>query len=114
MIYKEDEYKLMPYLATYEQHGETHEQYVVDKSELEAFEQMGHISKLSFEKEEYDEGTLARLEEVKDYPEEDFQIVQDYVLENKVREGSPLDLKKKNESLELTILELSMMLGGGV
>lgn len=114
MIYKEDEYKLMPYLATYEQHGEMNEQYVVEKKELQAFEQMGHISKLSFEKVEYDTGTLSRLEQVKDYPEEDFQIVHDYVLENKVREGSQLDLKKKNETLELTILELSMMLGGGV
>lgn len=114
MIYKEDEYKLMSYLATYEQHRETHEQYVVDKNELQAFEQMGHISMLSFEKVEYDTNTLSRLEQVKDYPEEDFQIVHDYVLENKVREGSPLDLKKQIETLEQAAMELAMAQLGGM
>lgn len=114
MIYKEDEYKLMPHLATYEQHGETHEQYVVNKKELEAFEKMGHISKLAFEEVEYDADTLARLEEVKDYPENEFQTVAKYVEQGEIIEGTSLALKKQNELLEASIGELTMLIMGGV
>lgn len=114
MIYKEDEYKLMPHLATYEQHGETHEQHVVDKKELQAFERMGHISKLTFKKAEYDADTLSRLGEVKDYPDSEHETVSEYVLNDKVIEGTSLALKKENERLEESLLELSMMFKGGM
>ena len=114
LFYKNKEWQLMPLIAKYHQHGEDHEQPVIDESELRAHEKMGHITDLTFWGAEYEQDILSRLDEVKDYPEKDFQIVHDYVLENKVREGGPLDLKKKNESLERTILELSAMLGGEV
>ena len=115
LYYENNEWQLMPYIAKYKQHNQEIEEYVADKTDKQTHLQVGNITDLSFKNAEYEEDTLSRLEEVKDYPEEDFQIVHDYVLENKVREGSPLDLKKKNESLERTILELSaMLIGGGV
>lgn len=115
LYYENNEWQLMAYVAKYKQHNQEIEEYVADKADKQTHLQVGNITDLTFEDVEYEEDTLSRLDEVKDYPEEDFQIVHDYVLENKVREGSPLDLKKKNESLERTILELSaMLIGGGV
>ena len=114
LFYKNKEWQLMPYIAKYKQHNQEFEEHVADKSDKQTHLQVGNITDLTFEHAEYEQDVLSRLEEVKGYPEEDSQIVHDYVIENRVREGSPLDLKKKNESLELTMLELSMMLGGEV
>ena len=114
LYYENNEWQLMPYIAKYKQYNQEFEEYVADKTDKQTHLQVGNITDLSLKDADYEQDVLGRLEEVKEYPEEDFQTVHDYVIENRVREGSPLDLKKKNESLELTILELSMMLGGEV
>ena len=115
LYYENSEWQLMSYIAKYRQHNQKIEEYVADKVDKQTHLQVGNITDLSFKDAEYEQDTLSRLEEVKGYPEEDFQVVHDYVIENKVQEDSLLDLKKKNESLERTILELSVMLiGGGV
>ena len=107
LYYENNEWQLMPYIAKYKQYNQENKEHVADKADKQTHFQVGNITDLSFKDAEYEQDVLSRLEEVKDYPEEDFQIVHDYVLKNKVREGSLLDLKKKNESLERTILELS-------
>lgn len=116
MLYRsEDKFKLMPLLATYNQHGETHEQYAIKRKELQNFEEMGHITNLTFEEVVYEKDVLDRLSEVEDYPESEFQTVQRYVIDNEVVEGTSLVLKKQNEIIEESLLELSMMfmtLGG--
>lgn len=115
MLYRtEDEWKLMPLVAKYHQHGENHEQPVIDESELRAHEEMSHITELVFEESEYDEETISRLGEVKGYPESDFAIVESYVLHGEIQEGSSLALKKQMEILEKSILETAMMNMGGM
>ena len=48
MLYRTDEeWKLMPLIAKYHQHGEDHEQPVIDESELRAHEKMGQIGRAS-------------------------------------------------------------------
>ena len=114
MLYRnEDKYALMPFLATFEQHGEVHEQYVVNKKELEDFEKMGHIKSLTFEEVQHDKGMLDRLVEVERYPDSEFQAAQQYVVEGEVLEGTSLALKKQNELLEASIGELTMLIMGG-
>ena len=102
----------MPLVATFLQHEKPHEQYVIDEKELRAHEEMAHIDNLDFKEAEYDTETLLRLEEVKHYPEQEMNTVSEYVLNNNIIEGTSLALTKQNESLEATILELTMMLGG--
>lgn len=115
MLYRnEDKFELMPFLATYEQHGELREQYVVNKKELEDFEKMGHIKNLTFEDVKHDAEMLKRLTEVQNYPENEFRTVQQYVVEGEVLEGTSLALKKQNELLEASIGELTMLMLGGV
>lgn len=113
MLYRtEDEWKLMPLVAKYHQHGESHEQHVASESELRAHEEMGHITELTFEEAIYDSETISRLEEVKNYPESEMQTVSEYVLNNNVLEGTGLVTQKQNEMLEASVLELTMMMGG--
>lgn len=113
MLYRDgDKFKLMPYKATYQQHGEEHESYVVDKSEIQAFEEMGHIENLTIVDAEYSNEQQARLAEVENYPESDFQCVSAYVLDGEITEGSTLQSIKQKETLELSILELSEMMMG--
>lgn len=113
MLYRtEDEWKLMPLVAKYHQHGESHEQHVASESELRAHEEMGHITELTFEEAIYDSETISRLDEVKGYPESEFATVEAYVLHNEVLEGTSLAIKKQLEVLEQSTLELAMMQGG--
>lgn len=113
MLYRTDEeWKLMPLVAKYHQHGEDHEQPVIDESELRAHEEMGHITELTFEEAEYDAETVERLAEVKGYSESEFATVEAYVLHNEVLEGTSLAIKKQLETLEQSTLELAMMQGG--
>lgn len=115
MLYRsEDKFKLMPLLATYNQHGETHEQYVIKRKELQNFEEMGHITNLTFEEVVYEKDVLDRLSEVEDYPENEFQTVAKYVEQGEIIEGTSLALKKQNELLEASIGELTMLIMGGV
>lgn len=115
MLYREnEEYKLIPYIATYTQNEQQHEQHVASKAEMEAFEKMGHISDLTFNDAVYDEDVEKRLDEVKDYPENEFNTVHEYVLNNNVLEGTSLSTKKQNDLLEQSILDLSMFMMGGM
>ena len=108
----ESEWKLMPLLAKYHQHGKDHEQHVIDESELRAHEEMGHITGLTFEEVEYEAETVSRLEEVKGYSENEFAAVEAYVLHNEILEDTNLAIKKQLEVLEQSTLELAMIQGG--
>ncbi len=111
--YEENEWKLMPLMATFLQHEKEHEQYVISEEELRAFEEMAHIDNLEFKEAEYDQETISRLNEVEDYPESEFATVTEYVLNDNVLEGTTLETKKQNEDLEAGILELTTIIGGG-
>ena len=63
MIYHDNEYKLMPYIASYVQHDEQHEQHVPNKDELKAYEQLGHITDLTFTDAGYTDDQRQRLAE---------------------------------------------------
>lgn len=105
--YEANEWKLMPLVATFLQHEKEHEQYVIDETELRAHEEMAHIDELEFKEAEYDQETLSRLEEVKEYPENELKTVSEYVLNNNVLPGTSLALKKQNELLEASVIELA-------
>lgn len=111
MLYKENgEYKLMSLLATYTQYDREQEQYVDSEQRLLPYEEMGHITNLSFQNVEHDSEILARLEEVKDYPESEWEIVNEYVLNNKVLPGTALEMKKKQEQTEALLKTTTMAL----
>lgn len=115
MLYREDEqFKLMPFQATYTQHGEDHTNYVVDKSELEAYEELGHIKDLSFEESDFTDAQNERLEEVKEYPESAFSEVIEYVVEGTVPRGSMVEKDKELQALRETIdtLVFDNLIGG--
>lgn len=115
MLYRtEDEWKLMPLVATFLQHEQTQEMHVIDETELRAHEEMAHVDELEFKAAEYDQETLDRLEEVKGFPEDEFNTVDQYVIHNNVVEGTSLALKKQIEILESSILETAMMQMGGM
>jgi len=104
MVYREDEqFKLMPLKATYKQHGKEHISYVAERKEMEAYEEMGHISNLSFEEAIYTSDQLERLEEAKGMPESDYQAVSEYVLQGTLQEGSALANKKQTQELKATL-----------
>ena len=108
LYYENDEYKLMPFLATYTHNGEEIKWHVATKGELESFEEMGHIENLSFTETDYAPDIVLRLEEVKHYPQSEFSVVSKYVFENQMVEGTTLAIKKQGEALERSILELAM------
>ena len=108
LYYENEEYKLMPFLATYTKNGKEIKWHVATKGELESFEEMGHIEDLSFEEADYAPDLVLRLEEVKNYPQSEFSVVSKYVLENQTVEGTTLAVKKQGEILERSILELAM------
>ena len=112
--YEANEWKLMPLVATFLQHEKEHEQYAVNEEELRAYEEMDHIDELEFKEAEYNQGTLTRLEEVKNCPVSEMQTVSEYVLNNNVLEGTSLALKKQNDLLEASILETTLMFMGGM
>ena len=105
--YEANEWKLMPLVATFLQHEREHEQYVIDEDDLRPYEEMAHIDELEFKEAEYDQETLSRLEEVKEYPENELKTVSEYVLNNNVLPGTSLVLKKQNELLEASVIELA-------
>lgn len=112
--YEANEWKLMPLVATFLQHERPHEMHVIDETELRAHEEMAHVDELEFKAAEYDRETLDRLEEVKEFPEDEFNTVDQYVMHNNVIEGTSLALKKQIEVLEQSTLELAMMQMGGL
>ena len=112
--YENQEWKLMPLTATFLQHEQEHEQYVISEVELRAHEEMAHIDELVFKDAEYDAETLSRLDEVKGYPESELITVEGYVVNNNIVAGTNLAIQKQNELLEDAIMELTMMqMGGG-
>lgn len=112
--YEANEWKLMPLKATFLQHEKEHEQYVIAEDDLRPYEKMAHIDNLEFEEVDYDQGVINRLDEVKDYPANESETVNEYVFNNKVVEGSNLALRKQNDLLEASILELTTLLAGGM
>lgn len=113
MLYREDEqFKLMPFKATYTQHGEEHVTHIVNKKEIQAYEEMGHISDLVIEDAVYGDDVVERLAEVADYPEREYQAVSEYVMDGKIQKGSMIDASKQREMLELSVVELSEMMMG--
>lgn len=115
MLYRDEEkFKLMPFLAKYKQHGEAVEQHVQSKGELKKFETMKHITGLTFTEAEYETGVVERLEEVENYPANQFQTVASYVIDNEIAEGTSLALKKQNDLMEESLLELTMMMMEGM
>ena len=108
LYYENEEYKLMPFLATYTKNGEEIKWHVATKEELESFEEMGHVENLSFTEADYASDIVSHLEEVKHYPQSEFSIVSKYVFENQTVEGTTLAIKKQSEVLERGILELAM------
>jgi len=115
MLYREDEqFKLMPLKATYKQHGKEHISYVAGRKEMEPYEEMGHISELSFEEAAYSSDQLNRLKEAQEMPASQYQPVEEYALEGTVLKGSMIEVAKERENLELSILGLSEMMMGVV
>lgn len=116
MIYREeDEFKLMPYKVTFLQNGEEQFNFTVDKTTWIGYEKLGHITDVSFEEVEYSPEQLARLEEVKNFPESEAHYIEDYVINGNIPESSQLFTKKRLEALEKAQLELlKMTLLGGI
>ena len=102
MIIYENGFKLMPYIARFTQNGEQKEQMVADKALL-GYEAMGHMANLSFEEVVYPNDQMARLEEVKEMPKNDYQAVSEYVLEGTLHEGSALANKKHAQGIQATL-----------
>lgn len=115
MLYRDhetNEWKLMPSKATFLQHEKEHEQYVIAEDDLRPYEKMAHIDNLEFEEVDYDQDVINRLSEVNDYPESEAETVNEYVFNNNVVEGSNIALRKQNDLLEASILELTNLMGG--
>lgn len=112
--YEAGEWKLMPLMATFLQHEKEHEQYVISEDDLKPYEEMAHIDNLEFEEVDYDQDIINRLDEVKDYPANESETVNEYVFNNKVVDGSNLALRKQKDLLESSILELTTLLMGGM
>ena len=117
MLYKttEGKYALMPLIATYSQNAEVYSQHVESEDELLLFQELGHITNVSFEPAEYSADMVARLVEVESYPENEYQAVNSYVMENTIIPGSAIETKIQQETLEQSILDLTLLvLGGGL
>lgn len=116
MIYREDnEFKLMPYEVSFTQSGEQQTNLATEKKTWQAYEELGHISGVTFTDKEYSPDQLSRLAEVKDFPESEFSLVEEYVVNGEVPEGSRLFDKKRIEALEAAQIELTnMILAGGL
>lgn len=115
MIYREnDVFKLLPKKVTYTQNGESQTNFTHDTPTWEAYEELGHISDLVSEEAIYTPEQLERLEEVKELPEEELSVIEDYVLNGVVLSGSRLFDKKRMGALENAQLELADMLLGGL
>lgn len=111
MLYRENnEYKLMTLRATYVHNDVEKEQYVDSEQRLKPYEEMGHITNLSFQDVEHESDILARLEEVKDYPESEWETVNEYVLNNKVLPNTTLEMNKKQEQTEALTQTTAMAL----
>lgn len=115
MIYRDEQgFKLMPYLAKYTQNNEEIEQLVIDKTDLEAFQEMGHISNLTFEESSYESDVLSRYETIKDYPASEEAAAIQYVATGDILANSKLETDMALKSMQTAVDSVIManLLGG--
>lgn len=113
MIYYDEGFKLMKYVAEYTIDGRKHTQYIEDIDYLIEHEKNGVIEDLTYDYADYGEEIKNRMLEVSNLPKKEYESVESYVLNGLIKEGSLLDLMKKNTELENVILEMTIMMGGG-
>lgn len=113
MIYYDNGFKLMKYMAEYTIDGRKHSQYIEDIDYLIGHEKNGVIKDLTYDYADYEEDMKKRMLEVSSMPQKEYESVENYVLNGLIKEGSLLDLMKRNTELENVILEMTIMMGGG-
>lgn len=110
MLYRNNnEYKLFTFKATFIEDGVQKTEYGYDK---ELFNK--RATAVIFEDIHYTEAQRDRLNEVKEYPESEFYSVQEYVLNNKILPGTQLAQFKNMEVIENSIMELTIIVLGGM
>lgn len=115
MLYRDEQsFKLAPYLAKYTQNNEEVEQLVIDKTDLEAFQEMGHISNLSFEESTYGADVLSRYETIKDYPATEETAAIQYVATGEIMANSKLETDTALKTIQTAVDSVIManLLGG--
>lgn len=115
MLYRDDQgFKLAPYLAKYTQNNEEVEQLVIDKTDLEAFQEMGHITNLIFEESTYEADVLSRYETIKDYPASEEAAAIQYVATGEIMANSKLETDVYLKSIQAAVdsVIMSNLLGG--
>lgn len=115
MLYRDEQgFKLMPYLAKYTQNDEKIEQLVISKDDLESFQEMGHISNLSFEESTYEADVLSRYETIKDYPATEEAAAIQYVATREIMANSKLETDMALKSMQTAVDSVIManLLGG--
>lgn len=115
MLYRDEQgFKLAPYLAKYTQNGEEIEQLVSGKDDLESFQEMGHITNLSFEESTYGADVLSRYETIKDYPASEEAAAFQYVATGEIMANSKLETDMTLKSMQTAVDSVIManLLGG--
>lgn len=115
MLYRDEQgFKLMPYLAKYTQNDEEIEQLVIGKDDLESFQEMGHISNLSFEESTYGADVLSRYETIKDYPATEEAAAIQYVATGAIMPNSKLETDTTLKTMQTAVDTVIManLLGG--
>lgn len=115
MLYRDEQgFKLAPYLAKFTQNGEEVEQLVIGKDDLESFQEMGHISNLSFEKSTYAADVLSRYETIKDYPATEEAAAIQYVANGSIMPNSKVETDVALKSMQTAVdsVIMSNLLGG--
>ena len=111
MIYYDNGFKLMKYVAKYTIDGREHTQYIEDIDYLIGHEKNGVIENLTYDYADYDEDMKKRMLEVASMPQREYDSVENYVLNGLIKEGSLLDLMRRNTELENTIQEMTIAMG---
>ena len=115
MLYRDDQgFKLAPYLAKFTQNGEEIEQLVIGKDDLEIFQEIGHISNLSFEESTYAADVLSRYETIKDYPATEEAAAIQYVATGSIMPNSKVETDVALKSMQTAVdsVIMSNLLGG--
>lgn len=115
MLYRNEQgFKLMPYLAKFTQNDEEIEQLVIGKDDLEIFQEMGHISNLSFEESTYEADVLSRYETIKDYPVSEEAAAIQYVATGSIMPNSKVETDMTLKIMQTAVDSVIManLLGG--
>lgn len=115
MLYRDEQgFKLAPYLANFTQNNEEVEQLVIDKTDLEAFQEMGHITNLIFEESTYEADVLSRYETIKDYPATEEAAAIQYVDNGTIMPNSKVETDVALKSMQTAVdsVIMSNLLGG--